>query len=150
VPHRRTVWIANGVVQNLFSPRFWARRQGREPIPRPRSFIMAGGTASIDDMIRDVKRGVLVTRFWYIRMLDPQKLVLTGLTRDGNFLIEDGRIVAPALNFRFNESPAAVLGNILAMGPSERTRGGEQEGTTASVPPLLVKDFNFSSASDAI
>jgi predicted Zn-dependent protease len=150
LPQHHTAWIANGAVQNLYCARFWARRQNREPLARPRSFVMAGGTASIEDMIRDVKRGVLVTRFWYIRMLDPQKLVLTGLTRDGNFLIEDGRIVAPALNFRFNESPAAVLGNILAIGPSERTRSGESEGGAMSVPPLLVKDFTFSSASDAI
>jgi predicted Zn-dependent protease len=150
LPQRHTAWIANGVVQNLYCARFWARRQNRDPLARPHSFVMAGGTTPVDDMIRDTKRGVLVTRFWYIRMLDPQKLVLTGLTRDGNFLIEDGRIVGPALNFRFNESPAAVLGNVLAIGPSERTRGGEQEGGAASAPPLLVKDFNFSSPSDAI
>ena len=150
LPQRRTVWVADGVLQNLYSARFWARKQGRDPVPRPKSFVMAGGNASTDDMIRDVKRGVLVTRFWYIRMLDPQKLVLTGLTRDGNFLIEDGRITAPALNFRFNESPAAVLGNVLAIGPSERTHGGESEGGAFSAPPLLVKDFTFSSASDAI
>jgi predicted Zn-dependent protease len=150
LPQRRTAWVANGVVQNLFCSRFWARQKARAPLARPHSFVMAGGTTSVEDMIRDTRRGVLVTRFWYIRMLDPQKLVLTGLTRDGNFLIEDGRIVAPALNFRFNESPAAMLGNVLAIGPSERTRGGEQEGGAASAPPLLVKDFNFSSPSDAI
>ena len=111
---------------------------------------MAGGRATVDDMVRDTKRGVLVTRFWYIRMLDPQKLVLTGLTRDGNFLIEDGRIVGPANNFRFNESPVAVLANVLALGPSERTRSGENEDSLCAAPTLLVKDFTFSSRSDAI
>jgi predicted Zn-dependent protease len=150
LPRRRVVWVADGVLQNLVYPRFWARQKGREPVSRPRSFVMAGGPTSIDDMIRETKRGVLVTRLWYIRIVDPQKLVLTGLTRDGNFLIEDGRVVGPALNFRFNESPAAVLGNVLAIGPSERTRGGEFEESAASAPPLLVKDFNFSSPSDAI
>jgi predicted Zn-dependent protease len=150
LPQHRVAWVASGVLQNLVYSRFWAQQKGREPVSRPRSFVMAGGSASIDDMIRQTKRGVLVTRLSYIRDLDAQKLVLTGLTRDGNFLIENGSIVGPALNFRFNESPAAVLGNILAIGPSERTRSGELEGTTASAPPLLVKDFTFSSPSDAI
>jgi len=76
--------------------------------------------------------------------------VLTGLTRDGNFLIEDGRIIGPALNFRFNESPIAMLANVLAIGPSERTRGGETEVSAVSAPTLLVKDFTFSSPSEAI
>ena len=150
LPQRRVVWVADGVLRNLVYPRFWAQQKGHEPVTRPRSFVMAGGTTSIDDMIRATKRGILVTRLWYIRVLDPQKLLLTGLTRDGNFLIENGRIVGPALNFRFNESPIAVLGNILAIGPNERTRGGEVEGSVTSAPPLLVKDFNFSSQSDAI
>jgi predicted Zn-dependent protease len=150
LPQRRVVWVADGVLRNLVYPRFWAQQKGREPVPRPRSFVMAGGTTSIDDMVRATKRGVLVTRLWYIRVVDPQKLLLTGLTRDGNFLIEDGRIVGPALNFRFNESPIAVLGNVLAIGPSERTRRGEVEGSVASAPSLLVKAFNFSSPSDAI
>src|SRR5262249_30746127 len=146
----RTVWVEGGVLRNLIYSRFWAQEQHREPIAYPTSFVMAGGTTTVDDMIRATRRGVLVTRFWYMRLLDAQKLVLTGLTRDGNFLIENGRIVAPALNFRFNESPVAVLGNVLATGPSERTRGGERENSTVSAPPLLVKDFNFSSASEAI
>jgi predicted Zn-dependent protease len=150
LPQHRVAWVASGVLQNLVYSRFWAQQKGREPVSRPRSFVMAGGSASIDDMIHETKRGVLVTRLSYIRDLDAQKLVLTGLTRDGNFLIENGSIAGPALNFRFNESPAAVLGNILAIGPSERTRSGELEGTTASAPPLLVKDFTFSSPSDAI
>jgi predicted Zn-dependent protease len=76
--------------------------------------------------------------------------VLTGLTRDGNFLIENGRIVGPTNNFRFNESPVAVLANVLALGPSERTRGGEIEDALCAAPTLLVKDFTFSSRSDAI
>jgi predicted Zn-dependent protease len=149
-PRRRTVWVEAGVLRNLEYPRFWAEKTGHAPLAPPRGFVMAGGSASVDDMVRDTKRGVLVTRLWYIRMLDPQKLVLTGLTRDGNFLIENGRIAGPANNFRFNESPVAVLANVLALGPSERTRGGEIEDTLAAAPTLLVKDFTFSSRSDAI
>jgi predicted Zn-dependent protease len=150
LPQRRTVWVQDGILQNLIHSRFWAQEKRREPVAWPSSFVMAGGTTTVDDMIRATRRGVLVTRFWYMRLLDAQKLLLTGLTRDGNFLIEDGRIVAPALNFRFNESPVAVLANVLAIGPSERTRGGETEDSAVSAPPLLVKDFNFSSASEAI
>ena len=150
LPQRRTVWVQDGVLRNLIYSRFWAQEKRHEPVARPSSFVMAGGTTTVDEMIRATRRGVLVTRFWYMRLLDAQKLLLTGLTRDGNFLIEDGRIVAPALNFRFNESPVAVLANVLAIGPSERTRGGESEDSVVSAPPLLVKDFNFSSASEAI
>lgn len=150
LPQRRTVWVEDGILRNLIHSRFWAQEKGRDPVARPGSFVMAGGTTSVDDMIRATRRGVLVTRFWYIRLLDAQRLVLTGLTRDGNFLVEDGRIVAPALNFRFNESPVSVLANVLAIGPSERTRGGEMEDSVVAAPPLLVKDFTFSSASEAI
>jgi predicted Zn-dependent protease len=150
LPQRRTLWVGNGVLRNLVYSRFWAQQKGREPVSRSRGFIMAGGPTSVDDMVRATKRGVLVTRLWYIRVLDPQKLVLTGLTRDGNFLIEDGRIVGPTLNFRFNESPIAMLANVLAIGASERTRGGETEVSAVSAPTLLVKDFTFSSPSEAI
>jgi predicted Zn-dependent protease len=150
LPRHRTVWVEAGVLKNLVYPRFWAEKTGHAPIAAPRGFVMAGGGATVDDMVRDTKRGVLVTRFWYIRMLDTQKLVLTGLTRDGNFYIENGRIVGPANNFRFNESPVAMLANVLALGKSERTRSGENEDTLCAAPTLLVKDFTFSSRSDAI
>jgi predicted Zn-dependent protease len=150
LPRHRTEWVAAGVLKNLTYPRFWAEKTGHAPIARPRGFVMTGGSATLDDMVRDTKRGVLVTRFWYIRMLDAQKLVLTGLTRDGNFYIENGRIVGPANNFRFNESPVAMLANVLALGASERTRSGENEDSLCAAPTLLVKDFTFSSRSDAI
>ena len=82
-------------MQNLIYSRFWAQEKGREPVAWPSSFVIAGGTTTVDEMIRATRRGVLVN----MRLLDAQKLLLTGLARDGNFLIEDGRIVAPALNF---------------------------------------------------
>jgi predicted Zn-dependent protease len=121
LPQRRTVWIDGGIVRNLVRSRFWAKKTGREPVARPRSFVMAGGSASIDQMIRDTRRGILVTRVWYTNLVDPRSLLLTGLTRDGNFFIENGRIVAPARNLRFNESAIELLTNVAAVGPSERT-----------------------------
>src|SRR5262249_53136339 len=111
---------------------------------------MAGRNTTLEDMIRPTRPRLLVTPFWYMPMVDAQKLLVNRPTRDGNFLIEDGRIIAPALNFRFNESPVAVLANVLAIGPSERTRGGEREDSVIAAPPLLVNDFNFSSTSEAI
>ncbi len=149
LPARHTVWIGGGVISDLIYTRYWAQKMGREPRPRPRNLVMKGGLVTIDDMVRDTKRGILVTRLWYIRMVDPQTLLLTGLTRDGNFLIENGRIVGPVRNFRFNESPLSVLNNIIAIGPTERALGSEDEGAIA-VPPLLVKNFSFSSRSSGI
>jgi predicted Zn-dependent protease len=150
LPQKRTAWVEAGIIRNLAYSRFWAQKMGREPLTAAHNFVMRGGSTSIADMIKDTKRGVLVTRLWYIRDVDPQTLLLTGLTRDGNFLIENGGIVGPARNFRFNESPVAMLSNIVAMGPSERTHGGEVDGAAFAAPPLLVKDFTFSSKSSGI
>ena len=150
LPAKRRQWVKNGVVEQLVYSRFWAQKQNREPVPYPTNVMMEGGKTSIEDMIRDTRKGVLVTRFWYIREVDPQTLLLTGLTRDGTFLIENGKITRPIKNFRFNESPVAMLNNVLGMTPSERATGSEIEGWPVSVPALLVKDFTFSSISDAV
>jgi predicted Zn-dependent protease len=150
LPNRPVAWVQGGVVKNLIWSRYWAKKNGVEPIAYPRFFFMRGGSDSVVDMIRDVKRGVLVTRLWYVRMVDPRPLLLTGLTRDGTFLIENGAVTRPIANFRFNESPLAVLRNILAIGPSQRTYFAEAGGTAISVPPLLVKDFTFSSVAPGI
>ena len=104
---------------------------------------MAGGTASVQDLIKDVARGVLVTRFWYIRFVDPQTLLLTWLTRDGTFYIENGAIKHAIKNFRFNESPIIMLNNIEALGRPIRVQG-------SMVPPMRVRDFTFTSLSDAV
>ena len=111
---------------------------------------MTGGTTSTADMIKQIKRGLLITRFWYIREVDPQTVLLTGLTRDGVFLIEDGEITKPSCNFRFNESPVAMLNKVLAMGPSVRAYGEESIGIPTAVPTLLVDEFTLSSVSDAV
>jgi predicted Zn-dependent protease len=104
---------------------------------------MEGGNESLEDMIKNTRRGILVTRLWYIRQLDPQSLLYTGLTRDGTFYIENGKIKHPIKNFRFNESPIVMLNNIEALGKPQRTRG-------CMIPPMKIRDFTFSSSSDAV
>jgi predicted Zn-dependent protease len=134
-------------VRNLFYSRYWAEKAGKKPTPFPTALVLDGGTKSLEDLISGVDRGLLVTRFWYIRTLNPQTVQLTGLTRDGLFLIENGKVTDPVVNFRFNESPVHLLQNVLAMGRPVRTRGGES-GMIA--PALVVKDFPFTSLSDAV
>ena len=112
--------------------------------------IMQGGTGSLDDLIASTERGVLVTSFWYIRSVDPQTLLYTGLTRDGVFWIENGEIAYPVNNFRWNESPVAVLKKIEAMSAAEAIPARGDETATTIVPALRVADFTFSSVSDAV
>jgi predicted Zn-dependent protease len=150
LPATKRTWIGGGVVKELIYSRYWGQKTGHEPVPYPTNLIMAGGSSSVEEMIRNTRKGILVTRLWYIRMVDPRTLLYTGLTRDGTFLIENGKMTRPIKNFRFNESPIAMLNNIEAMAPSERAVGSEVEDWSVSVPPLLVKDFTFSSLSDAV
>jgi predicted Zn-dependent protease len=115
--------------------------------------IMEGGSATLDDLIAGTERGVLVTRFWYIRTLDPQTLLYTGLTRDGLFLIEKGKVTRPVKNMRWNESPVVAFNNIEAMTPAERAVSGEGfggSGLALVCPAARVREFTFSSASDAV
>jgi predicted Zn-dependent protease len=149
LPGRRMVWIENGVLKNLAYSRFWAQKQGKEPTPFPNSVKMVGGTTSMDDMIKSTQRGILVTRLWYLRPVDPRTILFTGLTRDGTFLIENGKISKAVKNFRFNESPLFMLNNIDAMGPGVRIAGTEAGGPIV-MPALKVRDFNFTSLSDAV
>ena len=102
----------------------------------------------MEELIGSVERGLLVTRFWYIRMVNPQTVQLTGLTRDGLFLIENGKVTAPVMNFRFNESPVRLLQNSVASGKPVRVRGGEGQGMIA--PPMVVTGFPFTSISEAV
>lgn len=142
-PLKKTSWIENGVVKNMAYSRYWAEQQGVEPVPFPSNAIMAGGNASLEDMIRDTKKGVLVTRFWYIRTVDPQTLLYTGLTRDGTFYIENGKIKHPVKNFRFNESPIIMLNNLEQLGEQVRVDGD-------LIPYMKIRDFTFTSLSDAV
>jgi predicted Zn-dependent protease len=145
-------WIENGVVKNLAYDRYWAQRQSVEPTPVGGSLVMSGGDASLDEMIASTQRGILVTRFWYIRGVDPRTILYTGLTRDGTFLIENGRVTRAVKNLRFNESPIFMLNNVEAMGRPVRVSASESGGVGNGVvvPPLKVRDFNFTSLSDAI
>lgn len=142
-PRKRVDWIKDGVVTNMPNSPYWAKKTGMPYIPFGGNMIMAGGDESLEDMIQNTRRGVLVTRLWYIRALDPQTLLYTGLTRDGTFYIENGKIKYPIKNFRFNESPIVMLNNIEALGKPVRINGN-------MIPPMKIRDFTFSSLSDAV
>ncbi len=161
-PRQRVDWIKDGVVANLAYSRYWAQKKGIPEDKAPAGIgngfrfqravggfegapgvIMDGGSASLDELVKGVKRGVLVTRMWYIREVDPQTVLYTGLTRDGTFYVEDGEIKYAIKNFRFNESPVIMLNNIEALGKPQRANG-------CLVPPMVVRDFTFSSLSDAV
>jgi predicted Zn-dependent protease len=142
-PQQKTVWVENGVVKKLAYSRYWAQQKGVEALPAANRIIMQGGNSSIDDMIKGTEKGILVTRFWYIRFVDPQTLLLTGLTRDGTFYIENGKVKFPIKNFRFNESPVIMLNNLEELGKAERVGN-------LIVPPMKIRDFTFTSLSDAV
>jgi predicted Zn-dependent protease len=146
LPIRRTVWIEKGVLRNLAYTRFWAEKQGKQPTGPALAggLALVGGTKSTDELIAGCARGILVTHFFYIRSLDPRTVLQTGLTRDGAFLIEDGRITKPLKNFRWNESPLLMLNRLEDIGRAEPTAAGRL------MPALRVRDFNFTSLSDAV
>jgi predicted Zn-dependent protease len=148
-PQEKIAWIEKGVVKNLPYSRYWAQQKNVKAVPFPDAVIMEGGTASLEDLIKGTERGILVTRLWYIRPVDPQTLLYTGLTRDGTFFIENGQIKFPVKNFRFNESPIIMLNNLDALGKPERTVSGES-GIHAMIPPMRIRDFTFTSLSDAV
>ena len=164
MPLEKVVWIENGIVKNLNYDRFWAEKQGVRPTRAGgggdgggdggagRALRMLGGTTSTADMIKSTERGILVTRFWYIRGTDPRTISFTGLTRDGTFLIENGVVTHPVKNFRFNESPIFFLNNLDALGPAIRINASEALGAGGAtyMPTLKVRDFTFSSLSDAV
>lgn len=152
-PLTRRAWIENGVLKNLTYTRFWAQKQGVEPTGTgegfggrdfPGGLKMAGGTKSLDELIAGTQRGILITRLWYIRSLDTRTVMLTGLTRDGTFLIENGRVTRSLKNFRWNESPLFMLNKIDEIGRAEPTAAGQV------MPSLKARDFNFTSLSDAV
>jgi predicted Zn-dependent protease len=148
-PQQKVNWIEKGVVKNLYTSRYWAQKTGIKSLPSPDGAIMVGGTKTLEELIKGTEKGILVTRLWYIRSVDPQTLLLTGLTRDGTFYIENGEIKFPVKNFRFNESPIIMLNNLDEMGRSERTVSAESN-TNYLLPPLKIRDFTFTSLSDAV
>ena len=152
LPIQREVWVDKGILKSLSYSRFWANRQGVPPKPNASNLIVSGGDASVDDLIKATRRGVLITRFWYIRPLNPRIVSVTGLTRDGTFLIENGKITRPVTNFRFNQSLTELLANVEMLGRPTRVCASEDSsvGPPIVVPALKVKDFYLSSVSDAI
>ena len=149
LPLARQTIIDSGKLTELYYSRFWAKKMGKQPTGAPTSFIMKGGNDSMEDMIAGTRRGILVTRLWYLREVDPRTIRYTGLTRDGTFLIENGKVTKAIKNFRFNDSPLVILNNIEAIGRSVRLAGTESGGAVV-VPPLKVRDFNFTSTSEAV
>jgi predicted Zn-dependent protease len=142
-------WISGGRVEKLHVSRYWAKKKGLAPTGHHGVYHLSGGQAeSIEDLVRGTKRGLLVTRFWYNRMLEPQTVTITGLTRDGVFLIEDGKITSPVANFRYNESPVTVLKNVDAM--TRATRRVVESGSVWRVPALRTHEFTMASASAAV
>jgi predicted Zn-dependent protease len=136
-------WVENGVLKNLAYDRWYAKKNDRQPTPGAGNMVLEGGKESLDSLIASTDRGLLITHFWYIRVVNPQTIQLTGLTRDGVWLIENGKLVHPVMNFRFNESPAVMLNNILGMTPAVRSGN-------AVVPAIKASNFTFSSLSDAV
>jgi PmbA protein len=154
MPRQRVALVEDGVVKNVVYARQTAQKMGTEPtghgfpLPNeygeaPMNIVMDGGRASIEEMVRSTDRGLLVTRLWYIREVDPFQKILTGMTRDGTFWIEDGEIRHGVRNFRFNQSVIEMLSNVEMMGPAQRTAG--EESFEMVVPAMKVRDFNFSS-----
>jgi predicted Zn-dependent protease len=146
-------WIENGVLANLIRPRAWALKTTAPATAAVDNLILedATATASQEEMIAATERGLLLTTLWYIRAVDPQTLLLTGLTRDGVFLVEGGEVTGAVNNFRFNESPVDLLARTTQASRSERTLPREWNDwfTRAAMPMLRVPDFNMSSVSPA-
>ena len=155
VPAEKIYFVRNGVLENLDYSRYWAQRQGKQPTPGPVNMILESSAAgaSLGKMIESTERGLLLSRFWYIRGVDPRTELLTGLTRDGVWYIENGKVQYPVRNFRFNQSVLELLApdNVDMIGISERVSNSESQGQGAAlVPALKVKRFHFTSQSEAI
>src|SRR5438552_2390986 len=155
IPAQKIYFVRNGVLENLHYSRYWAKEKGKEPTPGPVNTILESSapSATLQEMIQAMERGLLVSRFWYIRGVDPRTALFTGLTRDGVWYIENGKIQYPVRNFRFNQSILELLapGNVEMIGAPERVSGSETQGRGASLTPALkVKQFHFTSQSEAV
>jgi predicted Zn-dependent protease len=153
MPIEATEWISDGSLTNLARTRAWATRTGTEPRLLVGNLVLdAGGTVGIDEMIARTERGLLLTCLWYIREVDPQTLLLTGLTRDGVYLVENGKVKGAVNNFRFNESPIDLLGRITELGRTEHTLPREWSDyfSRTAMPAARVPDFNMSTVSQAL
>jgi len=154
IPRQRLSIVEKGEVKNLVYSRQTAHKVGTQPtghgLPLPNELgevplnvVMDGDRASLDEMVRSTARGLLVTRFWYIREVDPYQKIVTGMTRDGTFWIEDGVVKCGVKNLRFNQSLLAMLGQVEMLGPPQRTAG--EESFEMVLPAVKVREFNFAS-----
>ena len=151
LPVEETTWIERGVLKNLAYSRYWAARQKRRPTGFPATVVWEGGQAGVEEMVGNTRRGLLISDFWYIRPVDPIKILYTGLTRNGLFLVENGKIAAAVNNFRWNDSPAVTLNHVTMLGRPQRAmlyETFEDEGT-ALVPAFRAEKFTMSSVSPA-
>ena len=153
LPRQKILLVDRGVPKNLVYSRTTAKKMKAKPtghgLPLPNEYgeapmnlVFSGGDKSVEDMIRSTERGILVTRVWYIREVDPYEKILTGMTRDGTFMIENGRIAAGIRNFRFNQSVIEMLSNVEMLGPAVRAAG--EESFEMVVPAMKVGNFHFS------
>lgn len=155
LPAEKVYLVRNGLLENLVYSRFWAKQKGREPTPGPVNGIVESSKppASVEEMVSSTERGLLVSRFWYLRPVDPRTLLITGLTRDGVWYVEKGKVQYPVRNFRFNQSLLEMLapGNVELIGAAERVANSESQGfLSALLPALKVKQFHFTSQSEAV
>jgi len=152
-PRQKVLLVDRGVPKNLVYSRATSKKMTAKPtghgftLPNeygeaPMNLVFGGGDKSVDDMIRSTERGILVTRFWYIREVEPYEKVLTGMTRDGTFLVENGRVTGGIRNFRFNQGIIETLANVEMLGPAVRATG--EESFEMVVPPMKIRDFHFS------
>jgi PmbA protein len=153
IPRQRVLLVDRGVPKNLVYARSTAKRARKKPtghgfaLPNeygeaPMNLVFSGGESSLEKMIASTDRGLLVTRLWYIREVDPYEKVMTGMTRDGLFLVENGRVTSAARNFRFNQSLIEMLRNVDLLGPAVRATG--EEAFEMVVPAMKVRNFHFS------
>ncbi len=154
-PTAKAYLARNGVLENLSHTRYWAKQRGRPPGPFFVNLIMDGEGKPISEMIASMERGILLTRLWYLRMVDPQQALVTGLTRDGTFYIEGGKIQHPVKNFRFNESLVRLRGQVELLGTPQRVMQSENisfgdGGMRMMLPAMKVRSFRFTSVSDAV
>jgi PmbA protein len=152
-PRQKVLLVDRGVTKNLVYARATAKKMKAKPtghgfsLPNeygeaPMNLVFAGGDKPVGEMVRTTERGILVTRLWYIREVDPYEKILTGMTRDGTFLVENGRVAGGLRNFRFNQSIIEMLSNVLMLGPAVRAAG--EESFEMVVPPMKIRDFHFS------
>ncbi|MGL5795523.1 MAG: metallopeptidase TldD-related protein, partial [Waterburya sp.] len=135
--------IKDGIPQTLAYSRYWAEKQNTKPTGSIYPIVMTGSEQTVADLIASTERGILVSRAWYVRYVNPKTLEVTGMTRDGTFLIEDGKLVHPIKNLRFNQCLPTMLKNVVAVSQAQRCGG-------SVIPGCKVENFHFSSITDSV